>query len=200
MRIRDLTRREFLKQTAELSAAGGLFAMLARQQTSAAELPKAGPADWPRYGGLPAYVSAGAGEAPWAALWELRDIGGSRLAAWFRELASQGYTGPPESRDWLPRTPTNHEGAKRLAKARLRQIAAWCGGWPPFLLNDRPGRPARPSHSLRPVARVFPDGRVERFVSTWAAARAGWCPARTPGSGWSRRCARGAWPGGTARR
>src|SRR5262245_28039529 len=43
MRIRDLTRREFLKHSA-------LIAMLARQQASAADLPKPGPADWPRYG------------------------------------------------------------------------------------------------------------------------------------------------------
>jgi glucose dehydrogenase len=50
MGIRDLTRREFLKQTAELSAAGGLIGLLARQKVSAADLPKAGPADWPRYG------------------------------------------------------------------------------------------------------------------------------------------------------
>src|SRR5436305_3632580 len=50
MRIRDLSRREFLKETAELSLAGGLIAMLARQQVSAADLPKGGPADWPRYG------------------------------------------------------------------------------------------------------------------------------------------------------
>ena len=50
MRIRDLTRREFLENTAELAAAGGLYALLARQRASAADLPKPGPADWPRYG------------------------------------------------------------------------------------------------------------------------------------------------------
>ena len=129
------------------------------------------PADWPRYGGLPAYVAVGTGAEPWGPLWELRDVSGSRLAAWFRELAASGLR-PQESNRWLPRATMTHRGAVLLARMRLRQIAAWCGDWPPWLLNDRPGRPARPSHSLRPVARVFPGGRVVRFSSTRAAARA----------------------------
>ena len=44
MRIRELTRREFLKHTAQLSAAGGLLGLLPRQKASfafGADLPKA---------------------------------------------------------------------------------------------------------------------------------------------------------------
>jgi hypothetical protein len=142
-----------------------------RQQPTSRAYELIYPADWPTFGGLPAYVAVGTGDKPWERLWELRDISGSRLSMWFRSLAASGLQ-PQESNRWLPRTPMTHRTATKVARLRLRQIERWAGGWPVWLLNDRPGRPAKPPKALRPVARVFNDGRVDRFPSTWAAARA----------------------------
>ena len=111
------------------------------------------------------------GDTPWERLWALRDVSESRLSLWFRGLAAKGLQ-PQASREWIPRSFMTHRGATLIAKFRLRQIVQWCGGdWPTFLLNDKPGRPPKPSYALKPLGRVLPSGEVVRFDSTRAAAR-----------------------------
>lgn len=106
--------------------------------------------------GLPAYIGSGKSPVPWETLWEARELPYTRVARWFRSLAERGEL-PMESTRWLPGGEYGEREAARLARARLAQVTAWCGGHPPWLLNRQPG-------AARPVVRVE-AGRVERFAT-----------------------------------
>lgn len=131
----------------------------------------------PREADLPRYVSFGAGPCPWWDRWIHRELDGSKLAAWFRDLGAAGVV-PIESHRWLPRSPIERPHAKRLARMRIQQIAMWAGTWPAlpgFLLVEHFRRPHAPNRMLVPVVRLHGDGTAERYPSVTQAARArGW--------------------------
>jgi hypothetical protein len=108
----------------------------------------------------------------WSALWAVKDISNSRWAAWFRELAVLGLT-PVERFGWSCGSiiPINRFLAHRLVIMRTERINRLTTGntatAPPWLLRTIETR-ERYKH---PVGRVFPDGRVEHFVSVRKAAR-----------------------------
>ncbi|HWB08632.1 MAG TPA: hypothetical protein VG826_05385 [Pirellulales bacterium] len=111
--------------------------------------------------GLPRYVGAG----DWRRLWANRDKSGSRLAAWFRELAAAGRE-PVESNRWVLSMLVDGRTARAIARGRVRQIIQWAGGeHPRWLLTPRP------TGKRRAVARRRQDGTHERFISVSQAGR-----------------------------
>jgi len=100
----------------------------------------------PRKPDLPRYVQATRqGESPWRTLWEHRDEIDNRLTAWFKELAA----------------------------FHLEEIARMSGTHselPDFIVNERVNRGGR--GKSRPVVHIDSDGKLTRFASLSAAARA----------------------------
>lgn len=89
----------------------------------------------------------------------------------------QPATMPGESLYWLlgAALPINEPQARRMVRARVAQVCRWSTGdatrRPIWLRNRLPIPPLQRDHG-QPVLRFCPDGRVERFSSIRAAARA----------------------------
>jgi hypothetical protein len=131
----------------------------------------------PREPTLPRFIGHGSGDCPWWQRWTHRELDGSKLAGWMRDLDAAGIL-PVESHRWLPRSPMERHDANRLARLRIQAVSTWAGTWPAlpdFLLVEHFGRPHAPNKTPMPVVRLHGDGRAERYASVTQAARArGW--------------------------
>jgi hypothetical protein len=119
-----------------------------------------------RHGRDERYIGFGAGERPWLPLWENREVDGSPLGAWLRDLDASGLQ-PVEDHTWLPAAGMTAREARAMAAARVRQIIQWAGGWPNWLLDCRGAQP------WPTAVCCYRDGElVATYPSIRAAARA----------------------------
>ena len=143
---------------------------------------------------LPRYVAAQRqGESAWRVTWENRDKLPGKLAAWFRQLATEGRE--PAERVLLGRSVgLTLKTALSLAAFRIAEICRAATGDPnemaDFLMMDPPENVGGRG---RPTAVVAKDGSVQTFPSIAALARAAGLARQTvsraihrgvPGRGW----------------
>jgi hypothetical protein len=127
----------------------------------------------PREPDLPRFVQAARqGESPWRTLWDHRDEIDNRLTRWFRELWAAGVL--PQEVTVLGRAVAlPQRTAMLLAAFHLTEIARKAGSYPEFpdfIVNERVNRGGRGSR--RPVVHIDGEGKLTRYASLSAAARA----------------------------
>lgn len=112
--------------------------------------------------GLPVLCSYGESPSPWLSWWLIREHlpDETDMGKWLR------YLDRPPPRGWFfmgGLTPISRAAAEGLAKHRIAELREEIGCELPY--NRVPGQ------GPRPLIRVWPDGRTERYASVSDAAR-----------------------------